>query len=326
MSPFATDTSQAISELGESALIERIKTWLGPSNPSAPHGIGDDCALLPPPTPGTRQLITADPVIYGKHFDDSLTPEQTAAKLARRNLSDIAAMGGRPTHAVICLAIDPDVSLIWIERFYLSLAAEAKRFEFHIVGGDISSTDNFVGAFLTLSGETLPDTPPILRRSALAGSHLFVTGELGGTRIQKHYNFTPRLHEAQWLAQSGLCAACTDLSDGLGKDHANLLSPGQSCFIDCAQLPISRDAQTTAAQTGKSPIFHAFNDGEDFELLFALQPNADIPVFLENWSKTFETPVSHIGTIVATDSSKPNSLILQNAPADLAATGYEHLR
>ncbi len=326
MSPFTTEPSQSIAHLGETQLIEALRSWLGDASPQAPYGIGDDCAVLPPPTLQTQQLVTADPIIYGKHFDDQISPTQAAAKLLRRNLSDIAAMGGNPKHAVVSLALAPSVSISWIEAFYTALAQEAMAFNTSIVGGDVSSTDDFLGAFLTLYGETYQDLPPLLRHSARPGSPLFVTGALGGTRMRKHHNFTPRLEEGRWLARSGLCLSCSDLSDGIGKDYANLLSPNLRCEIDCSQLPVSNDAKETAQTSGKDPLYHVFNDGEDFELIFALEPNADLERFTEEWKRDLKTPISHIGYTTERPAPDSSKLVLKNAPQPFSASGYEHLR
>lgn len=326
MTPFASQQSQSIGSLGESALIEKLRAWLGDASPAAPYGIGDDCAVLPAPTPGAQQLVTADPVIYGKHFDDALTPQQAAKKLLRRNLSDIAAMGGRPTHAVVSLALSPNVSISWIKSFYQALAEESKAYQTPIVGGDVSSADSFLGAFLTLYGEILPHQAPLLRHRAQAGSPIFVSGALGGTRIQKHHDFVPRLPEGQWLANSGQCLSCCDLSDGLGKDYSNLLPPSLACEIDCSKLPVSPDALTTAQSSQQSPLYHVFNDGEDFELIFALKPDTDLAAVASAWSQALETEVTHIGYATELGPSPSSQLRLLNAPQDFSATGYEHLR
>lgn len=324
MSPFTDVRENTIGSLGENELIRLIREWLGQASPSAPYGIGDDCSVLPPTTSGANGLVTADPVIYGKHFDDKVSPQQAAAKLVRRNLSDIASMGGLPKHAVLSLALSQDVSISWIKSFYQVLSTEAAHFAFKLVGGDISSADHFLGAFLTLYGETIPGVPPLLRNKALLGSPLFVTGSLGGTRIQKHHTFTPRIAEGQWLARSGTCLSCTDLSDGIGKDYTNLIPEGLACQIDCSRLPIASDARQTARDSGLHPTHHALNDGEDFELFFALSPDSDIPSFLDEWKQTFDTPLAQIGTVATACNS--SRLQLLNAPENLSTNGYEHLR
>ena len=121
MHPFTKDFRASVSALGEEKLIAAIRRWLGAASPRAPFGIGDDCAVLRPSR--GRQLITVDPVIYPRHFNDRVPPRAVGEKLLKRNLSDLAAMGGRPTAAVLALTLDARVSLAWLEQFYRGLAA-----------------------------------------------------------------------------------------------------------------------------------------------------------------------------------------------------------
>ncbi|HRI83546.1 MAG TPA: AIR synthase related protein, partial [Opitutaceae bacterium] len=136
MHPFTKYHPESVAALGEEALIGRIRRWLGPVSPRAPFGIGDDCAVLPGAR--GRQLLTVDPVVYGRHFDDSIPARAVGTKLLKRNLSDLAAMGGRPSAAVIALSLDPRTSLRWVEGFYCGLAAVARRHGVPVVGGDIT--------------------------------------------------------------------------------------------------------------------------------------------------------------------------------------------
>ena len=151
MHPFTPRFYESVSFLGETRLIACIRRWLGGVSPPPPRGIGDDCALLPPNR--RDQLITTDPVIYGRHFDDAVPPRAVGAMLLKRNLSDLAAMGARPTAAVIALALDPRVRTRWLEWFYRGLAGAARRYGVSVVGGDVAQADGFLGAFLTLFGE-----------------------------------------------------------------------------------------------------------------------------------------------------------------------------
>src|SRR5438132_3527315 len=112
MHPFTRKRADAVSAWGEEKLISAIRRWLRAASPRAPFGIGDDCAILR--ASRGPQLITVDPVIYPRHFNDAVPPRAVGAKLLKRNLSDLAAMGGRPTAAVLALTLDPRVRLTWI--------------------------------------------------------------------------------------------------------------------------------------------------------------------------------------------------------------------
>ncbi len=323
MNPFASDEIDRVDSIGESALIERMREWLGDASPPTPQGIGDDCSAIPAPSGKTHLLTTADPVVYKRHFDDTLTPEQVAGKLLKRNLSDIAAMGGSPRSATISFAIPNGLSIIWLQRFYASLSTEAKKYRIQITGGDTTATDDFLGAFMTLIG--FAEGRILERGKAFLGSPLYVTGELGGSLLEKHHAFEPRLGEGQWLAQQPEVLSCMDLSDGLGKDCAAMVPQGLAIRLDAKSIPISDDARRASHQSGRSPLNHAINDGEDFELLFALAPSANIERFESNWRQTFDIALTRIGAIVSRDSDQP-LVSIDGAANDIELTGYEHLR
>ena len=324
MNPFSENRSDTVASLGESELINRIRGWLGEASPQSPQGIGDDCAALDIPREAEKFLITTDPVIYGQHFDDQISPEDAGAKLAKRNLSDIAAMGGKPFASVVSLSIPNNLQIGWLERFYTGLGNQALKYQFTIAGGDVSQADSYLGIFMTMTGTSAGKA--LERGKAIAESSLYVTGELGGSILGKHHRFEPRLAEGQWLASRDETLGCMDLSDGLGKDCSAMLRPDHLAKLDCSRLPISEDAVTLSRSSGKSPLYHAINDGEDFELLFALSPKADPNRFAEDWSENFTTKLTRIGSVEATTDPKDLPIQLENTDEKIPLTGYEHLR
>jgi len=309
MHPFAQQPADSVSALGEEKLIAAIRRWLGSASPRAPFGIGDDCAVLP--ASHRPQLITVDPVIYPRHFNDAVPPRDVGAKLLKRNLSDLAAMGGRPTAAVLALTLDARTSLAWLEQFYRGLAACARRYRVPIVGGDIAQADGTVAASLTLLGETAGPRV-VTRTGARIGDWIYVTGELGASLPTRHHvTFTPRLAEGAWLARRSAVRAMMDLSDGLAKDLHALTPRHATPALDAAALPLRRGADLRAALT----------DGEDYELVFALAARTDRESFAAAWHRAFpRTRLTCLGRFV-TASTRPASTL------DLSGyRGYEHLR
>lgn len=309
MKPFARSRRESVAAWGEEKLITAIRGWLGDASPRAPFGIGDDCAVLAPSR--GRQLITVDPVIYGRHFDDAVPPRAAAEKLLKRNLSDIAAMGGRPIAAVLALTLDARTSRRWLEEFHRGLAACARRHRVKIVGGDVAQADGSLAASLTLLGEATG--PRVLTRTgARAGDAILVTGALGGSlRSGHHFRFTPRLAEGRWLARQPAVRAMMDVSDGLAKDLHALTPRGAAPALVASALPRRAGAGMRAALT----------DGEDYELVFALARSADQAAFLRRWRRVFpRTRLTCIGRFVSARSIPPDALNL----ADYR--GYEHLR
>ena len=316
MKIFTTTHGQSAGAYGELRLIAEIRRWLGNVSPRTPFGIGDDCAVLPP----TRraQLVTTDPVIHGQHFDDAVPPRAAGAKLLKRNLSDIAAMGGRPVAAVLSLALAPATNIAWLREFYLGLAAAARRYRVKIVGGDITQAPaGFFGAFLTLHGEAA-DKRVITRNGARPRDHLFVTGRLGGSRRGHHYAFKPRLAEGAWLARQPEVAAMMDVSDGIAKDVRALTPAGLTASILPSALPVSLAAKALARRSHQPAWVHALTDGEDYELLFVVRARTDTAGFSARWNKKFTTPlhlIGHFARGIESGYVDWNSL-----------HGYEHLR
>lgn len=325
MNPFSENPADTIASLGEQRLLLRIRRWLGTAAPAAPAGMGDDCAVLPNShrTSGSARstldvrpstLITVDPVIYGEHFDASVDPRAVGRKLLRRNLSDIAAMGGRPTAAVLALALDPRTRLDWLEAFYRGLAADARRFGVPLVGGDLATHRGGLVASLTLLGETTaPRARALTRSGARVGDFIAVTGALGGSLPSgRHHRFTPRLAEGQWLARRPEVAALMDLSDGLAKDVFSLTPPGAAPLVFGELVPCHRGSDLRAALV----------DGEDYELLLALRGTpAELQKLLAAWRRSFpKLPLTVIGQFAPKDAASTGALDFS------AYHGFEHFQ
>jgi thiamine-monophosphate kinase len=310
--PFSENPSKTVASLGEQKLLSSIRRWLGRVAPASPAGMGDDCAVLPSPAARRAPLVTVDPVIYGEHFDDAVPARDAGAKLLRRNLSDIAAMGGRPTAAVIALALDPRTRVDWLADFYRGLAAVAREHNVPVVGGDIATHRGGLVATLTLIGETTA-ARALTRTGAQIGDFIAVTGVLGGSLPSRHHcRFTPRLTEGQWLVRRPEVTAMLDLSDGLAKDVHSLTPPKSRPLIFGEVLPLRIGADLRAGLT----------DGEDYELLFTIRGGAPAARrLLAAWRRAFpRTPLTVIGQFTRAGGDASGALDLS------AYAGFEHLR
>lgn len=309
MHPFTSQRNRTVAALGERRLIEGIRDWLGAANPPAPFGIGDDCAVLR--ASSRAQLVTVDPVIFGRHFDARVSPEEVGAKLLKRNLSDIAAMGGRPRAAVIGLTLAANTKVAWVEGFYRGLARAAGHFGVPIVGGDVAQGDGVVVASLTLLGEAT--TGRVLTRTgARNGDWIYVTGELGNTlRSRHHLTFTPRLAEGRWLVRRREVRAMMDLSDGLAKDLWSVTPDAAAPELTASLLPLRAGANPRGA----------LSDGEDYELLLIVDRRADCAGFERAWRRRFpDLALTRIGRFV------PRGRVASDAVHLEDYRGFEHLR
>lgn len=326
MNPFTPTAATSIASLGERGVIAAIRRWLGSACPQSPFGIGDDCAVVPASkNPQGPHLLTVDPVIYGQHFDDSVSPGAAGAKLFKRNLSDIAAMGGRPRAAVVALAIDPAVSIRWLEQFYRGLARVSRAYAVPLVGGDVAQLSGGIVATLTLMGEAgTPGRRILTRDGARPGDWICVTGHLGGSLKSHHWKFTPRLAEGAWLASRPEVVAMMDVSDGLAKD-LDALAPARSLIrLDPAEIPLSRDAFHAARASGQPALAHALSDGEDYELAFVIRAKTDFAAFAQAWHQVFpRVRLSRIGRFFDRSMARR----IPAAWIDLEPyRGFEHLR
>jgi thiamine-monophosphate kinase len=261
---------------GEFAFID----WLRRRTPSARRvviGPGDDTAVVS--WPGGSCLVTTDMLLEGSCFVLEGSPLQVAGVIAaapRRigrkamavNLSDLAAMAGVPVCAVVSVGLPKRGGRQLAEELYLGLREVADAFDTAIVGGDTNSWDGPLVISVTVLGEAGP-RGPVRRSGARLGDLLVVTGDLGGSLLGKHLDFTPRVREALLLAERVDLHAMIDLSDGLAADVAKLCGEsGCGAVLWAEAIPISEAARRMADD--RTPLMHALGDGEDFELVFAV--------------------------------------------------------
>jgi len=233
---------------------------------------GDDCAAVD--VGGDRLLlIAADQVIANTHYDTAdTTPQEAARKLLKRNVSDIAAMGGTPAHGVLTIAAGFKDEQ-WFIDFFEGVADEARKWDISICGGDLSSTKSCDEVCsLTITGWVDRDKVA-LRANAKDGDSIFCTGELGNSYSSRHHlTFTPRVEAAQFLCGE-FTNTMMDLSDGVGLDLERMCIASEiGARVDVDALPLRNGANIDAG----------LSDGEDYELLFSV-PEAKVDALISSW-------------------------------------------
>lgn len=303
----------------ECAFIDWIKErWSTPKR-AVTLGPGDDCAVMRL-ADGARLLVTTDMFSEGTHFrlaEDG--PRRVARKAIAANLSDIAAMGGEPLAAFVCVAFPRNADMAMAKALYRSMERIAGSYGCAIAGGDVVSHDAGLVISVAMLGRAGKRIVP--RSGARPGHLVFVTGTLGGSIAGKHLRFAPRIAEGQALADRFGAAAMIDLSDGLSTDLGHIADEsGVAVEIDARSIPISRAARRLARADGRSPLEHALNDGEDFELAFTVPP-ARGGKLLAQWP--FATRLTAIGRVRA---GRDVWLVSNDTKRRLGRSGYEHLR
>jgi thiamine-monophosphate kinase len=252
---------------GEFAFID----WLRRRTPTDPRvliGPGDDTAAIRF-TPGVPVLITTDMLLEGSCFVlGEAGPLRVGRKAMAVNLSDIAAMAGRPVAAVVSVGLPRTGGLVLAEQLYQGLREMADEFGTVIVGGDTNSWDGPLSISITLLGEAT-GRGPVTRSGARLGDWLLTTGPFGGSIRGHHLDFAPRVREALRLQQVADLHAMIDVSDGLAADVWHICAEsGVGAVLRAETIPITDAAKNL--NDGRSPLDHALGDGEDFELVFAV--------------------------------------------------------
>lgn len=281
-----------------------------------PIGIGDDAASI---QLADRRacLITTDMLLEGVHFTSDAAPLRVGRKAMNVNLSDIAAMAGRPIAAVVAVAFPSHWSDDAAEQLQRGLHDAAQAFDVAIVGGDTNRSPNGLVVAVTVLGETT-ERGAVCRSGARSGDWIVVTGPLGGSLLGHHLDFTPRVREALHIHRRFDVHAMIDVSDGLAADLGHVArESNRGARLFAAQVPVSSAAQQRS--DGVSPLDHALHDGEDFELILTLDP-ADANRLLAEGTPGAD--LRHIGVIC----DEPG-LTIEYSDGRIAALeprGYDH--
>ncbi len=306
----------------ESELLAWLREHL-PSSPRLAVGLGDDAAVLAP-FDQARAVVTTDMLTDGVDFILSeIDPRQAGHKALGANLSDLAAMAARPVAAFVSLVLPRQGSgkLSATElaiELYRGMLPLAEQLETVIAGGDTNTWDGPLAISITAIGETT-EQGPLTRSGACVGDHLLVTGQLGGSILDRHLAVEPRVREALLLHDRFELHAGIDISDGLSLDASRLAeASGVGVMIDPKAIPISDAARRLNERDGRSPFEHAWSDGEDFELLLAVPADAAEAMIQE---QPLDVPLTRIGGMI-----EPAGLWLktEDGPTSAQPEGFQH--
>lgn len=305
-----------LSDIGEFGVISSIRSDLKDFQKEVIVGIGDDTAAIK--VSGEKLLLfTSDSLVEDVHFKwDYTSPFQVGWKALVVNISDVAAVGGNPTHCLVSLALPSDTERNLVREVYRGLKKAASKYRVGIVGGDTVRAPSFI-ITVSLLGEVKRENI-VLRSGAKPGDLIYVTGQLGSSGaglaclkapnwkvkpeirqflIKKHLMLSPRLAEGQKIASSQIAASMIDLSDGLASDLHRLAEESKvGAVLWEDEFPTALATEQLAKVMGKSLLEWILYGGEDYELLFAVPPNKK-----EELKQTLSFPHTLIGEIVDRD-------------------------
>lgn len=328
-----------LRQIGEFGLIDLIKenTIINSANVIA--GIGDDAAVLLA-TPRQLQLLTTDMMVEDIHFSLKTTsPWQLGYKALAVNISDIAAMGGVPRHAVVSIAVPAGLSPEFVIGLYEGMKEICRAYEVNIVGGDTVGSRGGLVINVALLGEVEPNY--LLKRSAAQpGDFIVVTGTLGNSSaglallsqgdweandyawplVTAHLTPSPQVKAGRVLAAAGATAA-DDISDGLSSELNEIASASQvGMRVYAEKIPLSDELLQAAAALKKPALDFALYGGEDFQLLATISPEKIQSVLTGEAG----VPITVIGEVTPPENGVV--LVDERGSSKLTARGYNHFR
>jgi thiamine-monophosphate kinase len=325
-----------VSELGEFGLIDCLAELVGRSGGGEQDedlvlGIGDDAAAWK--CRGAVHLATTDSLIEGIHFVlDGVSWEDLGWKALASNLSDIAAMGGRPGYVLVSLGLSGDTDVEDVVALYRGMAALAGECGAAIVGGDTVGAPQLV-VNITVVGESSNEEGRILTRSAARPRDVVaVTGVLGGAAagaelLARSQDLPadlhsallrprPRIDEGRVLVEQGVLAA-VDISDGLVSDLNHICrASGVSARVRADHVPV---LPAVGDAFGERALEMAVAGGEDYELLFTAPPEV-----VERVRAAVSCPVTVIGGILGGGPGRTELVDRGGQPFVLSGTGWDH--
>lgn len=336
--------------LTEQEFIEFVAQRARTFRPKPAVGIGDDTAVLDLP-PGSQTLLTTDLLTEGVHFRaDSTSGELLGRKALAVNLSDIAAMGGRPHSCVVAVGFPRGTAVSYARGVARGLVDMARAHRVALVGGDTCAARAlFVN--VTLLG-LVEEDGAVTRSGARAGDHLHVTGTLGasaaglailagrgrrpcGVSIRRdasqscrkkatraHLDPVPRCKAGRALGLTGIATSMIDLSDGMAQDLPRLCNAsGVGAVVSLAALPVDPLAATLCGAGDALRL--ALCGGEDYELMFTARPECD--PLVAALARRLRLPMHRVGQILPRRAGI-RTVDQGGHYASLPAGAFEHFR
>ena len=301
---------QRVSDVGERALIERIRSRVPPAPPALVVGIGDDAAIAAPDR-GSLQVLTTDALVEGVHFDRRFSsPSDIGYKALAVNASDVASMGGSPRFALLSLMLPESLLLADLDGLLDGLLQMAAECGVALAGGNITRSPGPLVLDVTAIGSVKP-RKILTRGGGRPGDSLYVTGQVGAAVaglewlraaslrgenaadtpagqairafverprdpgmaecVARYCRPEPRVRIGTLLGRNRAASACMDLSDGLADAVTQMAcAAATGARLDASAVPVHPEAAAWFTAAGRDPVAAAVAGGDDYELLFAV--------------------------------------------------------
>ena len=291
-----------VKELGEFGLIDHLTGSFKQYNESTHKAIGDDAAII---QHGQGYMaISTDMLVEGIHFDLGYSPlKHLGYKAVVVNLSDIYAMNVIPQQITVSMALSNRFSVEALEELYEGIKTACDLYKVDLIGGDTTSNPKGMALSITSIGHTTDRDKIVYRRGAKVGDIVCVTGDVGSAYlglqllerekqlfmndssmkpdfsnqsyvIERQLKPEARKDAIEYFKKSDLTpTAMIDISDGLSSDIMHICKhSGVGAFLEEGKIPIKDESNKLALEFNLDPVTCALNGGEDYELLFTVDP------------------------------------------------------
>ncbi len=334
-----------LSELGEFGLIHHLTEKFPIINSSTIKSVGDDAAAIIY-DPGKATLVSTDMLVENVHFDLIYTPlKHLGYKAVVVNLSDIYAMNATPRQVLVSISVSNKYSVEALDEIYEGIKIACDFYGVDLVGGDTTSSLKGMTMSITAIGEQSPDKI-VYRNGAKVGDLICVSGDLGAAYLLQllerekqvflaNPNMQPEFDGQDYLVgrilkpearkdiieffekSSIRPTSMIDVSDGLSSEVLHICnSSSVGVLLEEALIPISELTYNKALDFNTDPIVCAMHGGEDYELLFTIDPKDAEKI-------KYNLEISIIGEIIP----KSDGVKLQTKAGkfhDLVAQGWKH--
>ncbi len=272
-----------IKDIGEFELINRITKK--PRDKNILIGIGDDSAVIKQEK--GLQVLTTDCLVEGDHFrKEWFSPKQIGMKAIEINVSDVAAMGGKPKYVLVSLAIPKNLEVKFAEDMFTGMWKTCDKYNIEIIGGNMTHCDNIVISII-LTG-IVDKNYLSLRSGAKPGDFIFISGHLGNGRaglrlfqenieifkkVKMKY-LEPKAQLDFALKIAPYVNSMIDISDGLAPEIRHICKESNcGAIIYKNKIPISDEVRNVAKTLEENEYDYALFGGEDFELVYTVSKN-----------------------------------------------------
>ncbi|MEA2107651.1 MAG: thiamine-phosphate kinase [Bacteroidota bacterium] len=303
-----------LSKLSEFRLIEEVIAPEFKELVKKPMtGIGDDCAIIPIDEHNSY-IFTTDMLIEKIHFlRDKISAFQLGYKSLSVNLSDIAAMGGKPIASYLSIGLPKDMEVEWVEEFMKGYKELSKKYHTPLLGGDTTGSEDNIIINVGVTGKIATKNIK-LRSTAKKGDIICLTGRVGDSAgglkmimnnlpkdrnaqklLDQHLTPPPHIEEGLWLSQFDSVHAMMDVSDGIASDLKHILKASHlKGTIQLENIPMSEELIRQSENNGWNQLELSVSGGEDYVLLMTIDKK-EYEILERKFREKFSRPLYRIG-------------------------------